>query len=67
MYKREEKSHLRSRIVQKKDDQIETARRVVEVTSPQRPSLRERVRRAERALEAAALDRLRRDVLRRRT
>ncbi len=67
MYKPEEKSHLRSRIVQKKDDQIETARRVVEVTSPQRPSLRERVRRAERALEAAALDRLRRDVLRRRT
>ncbi len=67
MYKPEEKSHLRSRIVQKKDDQVETARRVVEVTSPQRPSLRERVRRAERALEAAALDRLRRDVLRRRT
>lgn len=67
MYKPEEKSHLRSRIVQKKDDQIETARRVVEVTSPQRPSLRERVRRAERALEATALDRLRRDVLRRRT
>ncbi len=67
MYKPEEKSHLRSRIMQKKDDHVETARRVVEVTSPQRPSLRERVRRAERALEAAALDRLRRDVLRRRT
>ncbi len=67
MYKPEEESHLRSRIVHKKGAHVETARRAVEVTSPERPSLRERVRRAERALEAAALDRLRRDVLRRRT
>ncbi len=40
-------------------------RRVVEVAGPQQPSLRERVELARRAMEGAALERLRCDVCRR--
>lgn len=41
-------------------------RRIVEIAGPQRLSLRERVERARRAMEGDALERLRRDVCRRR-